>query len=234
MDQEHNDQINEFASTWKDHVPQFPTIENATTKQIRDALGYLPIRLPTDMPHEAMLNEAKSLRTGFVSHREGGNHRGWRSLCLHGLSSVHTENHDRYGYTDRASAPYGWTDISKFCPVSTKFFQEQFGYDEYDRIRFMLLEPGGYILPHEDVDWKQLSAVNLAINNPQGVEFVMANWGIVPFSPGSVNMLAVGNMHAVYNNSDEDRFHIIVHGRRSNVWDEWIKDSYRYIISDGK
>jgi hypothetical protein len=93
----------------------------------------------------------------------------------------------------------------------------------------MLLEPGGYILPHEDVEWKQLSAVNLAINNPPGVNFVMENWGTVPFVPGTVNMLAVGNKHMVYNESYEDRFHIIVHGVRSNAWDTWIKDSYMHI-----
>jgi hypothetical protein len=232
MDQENLQEVREFANTWKDYVPNFPKMENPSTKQIRDNLGFLPIRVPAEMPHEAMLKEVKALRTGFVSHREGGNHRGWRSLCLHGLSSVHTENHDRYGYADRESAPYDWTDISKFCPVSTRFFREQFGYAQYDRIRFMLLEPGGYILPHEDVEWKQLSAVNLAINNPPGVSFVMENWGTVPFSPGTVNMLAVGNKHMVYNQSDEDRFHIIVHGVRSGTWDAWIKDSYRYIVQN--
>ena len=39
--------------------------------------------------------------------------------------------------------------------------------------------------------------------------------GFVPFAPGSAIMLDVGNTHAVYNNSDVDRYHIIVHGTRT-------------------
>lgn len=231
MEHDNLDQLKDFINKWKDYSPQVPNLADPNAKQIRESLGYLPMRLPLRMPYEEMLQEVKALRTGFVSHREGGNHRGWRSLCLHGLSSVHTENHDRYGYTDRSSAPYTWTDISRFCPISTKFFKENLGYQQYDRIRFMLLEPGGYILPHEDVDWKQLSALNLAINNPVGCSFVMENWGTVPFNPGSINMLAVGYMHAVYNDSDEDRYHIIVHGVRDNAWSTYITDSYKTMIA---
>ena len=191
--------------------------------------NYKSFRFPNGL---AMLSEAKKLRDFFVYHRAGGQHQGWRSLCLHGISSVHTENHDRYGFPDRESAPYAWTDISKFCPVSTEFFSNVFGYDWYERVRFMLLEPGGYILPHEDVDWKQLGPVNIALNNPDGCVFAMEDWGIVPFAGGTANMLAVGYRHAVYNNSQEDRYHIIVHGSRGADWTDYIINSYKVLADD--
>lgn len=95
----------------------------------------------------------------------------------------------------------------------------------------MLLEPGGYILPHADVDWKQLGPVNLALNNPDGCEFIMEDHGIIPFTNGTANMLAIGNVHAVYNNSHEDRFHIIVHGARGSAWNDYITNSYKASIN---
>ena len=221
------EQLCEFIETWRNYKPVMPQLDPPTADDIRGSLGYLTLRLPFDIPREAMLAEAKSLREFFVYHRVGGQHRGWRSLCLHGISSVHTENHDRYGFGDRESAPYQYTDISKFCPISTAFFQDVFGYDVYDRVRFMLLEPGGYILPHADVSWKQLGPVNIALNNPDGCVFAMEDWGMVPFYDGTANMLAVGYQHAVYNNSDQDRYHIIVHGTRGNRWQDYTLDSYR-------
>jgi Aspartyl/Asparaginyl beta-hydroxylase len=224
-------QLFEFIDTWRDHTPVIPDLYQPTPTDIRRSLGYLTLQLPFDIPHQAMLAEAKKLREFFVAHRSGGEHRGWRSLCLHGISSVHTENHDRYGFANRESAGYDYTDISRFCPVSTAFFRDVLGYDSYDRVRFMLLEPGGYILPHEDVDWKQLGPINIALNNPVGCEFAMEHWGLVPFSEGTANMLAVGHRHAVFNNSNEDRYHIIVHGTRANQWQNYILDSYSNLIS---
>jgi hypothetical protein len=151
---------------------------------------------------------------------------------LHGISSVHTENHDRYGFADRESAGYSYTDISRFCPVSTAFFRDIFGYDSYDRVRFMLLEPGGYILPHADVDWKHLGPINIALNNPSSCVFAMEDWGLIPFSAGTANMLAVGYKHAVYNNSNEDRYHIIVHGARNAAWTDYMLNSYKALADD--
>jgi len=220
-----------FIETWRNHSPQLPPIADPTTSAIRNAFGYLTLRLPFDIPYQAMLEEAKALKDFYVYHRTSGQHRGWRSLCLHGISSVHTENHDRYGFADRDSAGYGYTDISRFCPVTTGFFQDVFGYDSYDRVRFMLLEPGGYILPHEDVPWKTLGPVNIALNNPDGCIFAMQDWGIVPFSDGTANMLSVGYRHAVHNNTDTDRYHIIVHGTRGRQWDEHIRNSYLGMVT---
>ena len=218
-------ELREFFDTWQNHRPIMPSIPHKTVDSIRSSLGYLPLKLPFNIPHSEMLKEAAALKDYYVYHRAGGHHQGWRSLCVHGISSVHTENHDKYGFTDRKSAGYAYTDISRFCPNTTAFFRDVFGYETYDRVRFMLLEPGGYILPHADVDYKKLSPINIALNNPSGCIFVMQDWGTIPFSAGSANMIAVGNTHAVHNDSNEDRYHVIVHGSRSDIWKSYLLDS---------
>jgi len=202
------------------------------SKSISKGLGYLPLQLGYDVPYEAMLAEARNLRDHFVMHRSSENHRGWRSICIHGLSPTHTLGHKDYGYETTESAPYGWTDICKFCPVTHDFFSRVLEYDSYERIRFMLLEPGGYILPHVDVPWVQLAPINIALNAPRDCEFIMENWGTIPFPPGAVNILAIGNPHAVWNRSDEDRYHIIVHGIKKPMWQQRIVNSYESLLAN--
>lgn len=226
------DEINAFFAKWHGYSPHIPKIDAGDITAIRTNLGYLPLQLPFAVPHAEMLAEAQSLKDFYVYHRASGNHSGWRSLVLHGLSSVHTQGHEHYGFHSREDAPYAWTDISRFCPVTTEFFKDVFAYDSYDRIRFMLLEPRGYILPHADVEWKSLSPINIALNNPTRCDFVMEDWGRLPFSPGQANMIAVGNRHAVFNNSDDDRFHIIVHGVRSESWRSIIRHSFEVFGAD--
>lgn len=194
----------------------------------RSGLPWLALDLPFEMPYAAMLEEAKALKPFFVNHRSTDLHKGWRSLCVHGLSPVHTLNHQHYGFPTIESAPYGWTDMAKFAPVTTAFFRDTFGYERYGRVRFMLLEPGGYIAPHDDDDVIRLHPINIALSNPPGCRFVMKGQGTVPFAPGRAIMLAVGNQHSIWNDSDEDRFHIIVHGIRGfgGHWSETIMRSY--------
>ena len=69
----------------------------------------------------------------------------------------------------------------------------------------MLLEPEGFISPHEDMHEHKLSPINIALNNPKTCKMKMINHkGFVPFEPGVALMLDVGNTHAVYNKSDEE------------------------------
>jgi Aspartyl/Asparaginyl beta-hydroxylase len=215
-----------FAATWRNHVPNFAVSDPSDSLCISKTLGYLPLHLGYEIPHAAMLEEAKRLSDFFVLHRSAEHHKGWRSLCIHGLSSQHTLGHKDYGYDSHLDAPYSWTDICKFCPITYEFFKEIFEYESYERIRFMLLEPGGFTLPHIDVPWTQLAPINIALNAPDGCEFVMQNWGTIPFPSGAANILAIGHPHAVWNRSNEPRFHIIVHGIKKQIWQHRIIDSY--------
>ena len=138
-------------------------------------IPFLPIAGFENAKWEKMLKEAKSLSDQYVTHRAKESD-GWQSLCIHGLSSVHTDHHSRYGFPDRNNAPYKWTDISNFCPTITRFFKKSFGYNLYDRIRIMKLRPGGYIDLHQDVfdlDEARLGPINIALNNPEDCKFYM-------------------------------------------------------------
>lgn len=204
-----------------------PDIISRDDVERRSGLPWLALDLPVSPPHERMLEEARRLRRAFVPHRAKGGHRGWYSLCLHGISAAHTESHDQYGYPSPDSAPFVWTDIARLCPVTTAYFREHFGYRFYHRVRFMLLEPGGYILPHVDSQQDRLSAINLALNNPVGCDFVMENHGTVPFAPGVANILSLSNRHIVWNRSTEDRIHMIIHGMRDEAfWSDVLLRSY--------
>lgn len=176
------------------------------------------------IPYQEMLKEAKSVHDRFVDHRED-NGTGWRSLCIHGISSTHTNSDAYYGYNN-VQAPYVWTDIEENCPVTFDFFRQNFHYVKYQRIRFMLLEPGGYIEPHRDSNSFTLGAINISLNNPSGCRLVTEQ-GTVPHGDGTAVMFNTSYEHSAWNDSDENRYHIIVHGMPdSNYWKNIVVDSF--------
>ena len=81
--------------------------------------------------------------------------------------------------------------------------QNKFPFTSFDRVRFMLLEPGGFIQPHADYD-ERLAAYNIAVSNPPGVDFAMEDAGCIPWEVGDVRAIDIGRKHSVINNSNED------------------------------
>ena len=193
------------------------------------------LELDIEFPYNKMYEEAKAIKHLFVKHRDqdgagGYRHKGWRSLCIHGIDSHKTNHYEQYGYTSNKEAPYKWTEIADMCPITTKFFKEVFPYKSYYRLRFMLLEPGGFITPHKDTDEHKLSPINMALNHPKGCLMKMdGHEGYVPFKPGAAMLLDVGNTHAYINKSNEDRYHIIVHGVKTKQYEELVVRSYEKI-----
>lgn len=190
------------------------------------------LELDIEFPYKEMHEEAKAIKHLFVKHRDqdgagGYRHKGWRSLCIHGIDSAKTNHYEQYGYTSNKEAPYKWTEIADLCPITTKFFKEIFPYRAYYRLRFMLLEPEGFITPHVDTNEHKLSPINMALNHPRGCLMKMEGHdGYVPFKPGSAMLLDVGNTHAYINKSNEDRYHIIVHGIKTKQFEELVVRSY--------
>ena len=91
----------------------------------------------------------------------------------------------------------------------------------------MLLEPKGFITPHKDSDTNKLSPINIALNHPKNCLMKMkGHKGYVPFEPGDSMLLDVGNEHAYINRSDEDRYHIIVHGIAAPEYAQLVEKSY--------
>lgn len=188
------------------------------------------LELLLEAPYLEMFKEASALKHRYVNHRPRDG-QGWRSLCVHGISAEKTGVPEEYGYTSD-QVPYSWTEIAPLCPVTVDYFKNKFPYQNYDRIRFMLLEPGGYITPHFDNPENFLgSAVNISLNNPEDCRLVTTS-GQVPFKDtGSAFLFNTHYTHAVHNNSQQDRFHIIVHGTFATEWRQVVKRSYRQALN---
>lgn len=175
---------------------------------------FYPIEFNFDQ--KLLLDECRSIDHLYVSHRSqdsknGYGHRGWNSITLHGIDQNKTEHYTKYGFSNLEEANYKWTDVCSLIPTITEFVQS-LPYDKFDRVRIMRLEPKGYIMPHADGPGRIFSPLNIAINNPQGCDFIFKNAGIVPFKAGTGMVLDIAREHSVINNSDQARYHIIVHG----------------------
>tara|TARA_B100000035_G_scaffold313754_1_gene328205 strand:+ start:1156 stop:3309 length:2154 start_codon:yes stop_codon:yes gene_type:complete len=172
---------------------------------------YLTIDFQADF--DKMYQECVENDDMFVGHRQKDMHlsyahEGWKAVTLHGVASDATESHEQYG---KSKKDYHWTNACLKFPECYKFLKK-LGYSDYDRVRIMKLEPGGYIMPHTDGEGRIFGPLNIAINNPKGCEFYFQDYGKVPFKKGRGVFLDIGNVHAVYNDSDQPRYHFIVHG----------------------
>lgn len=172
-----------------------------------------------------MYREALKLLEEFYSHREEGeSHKGWKSLVIHGRGKHITQGDDQYENL-KDLPDYHWTEIADKCPITTTWLKQHSFLDKFLRVRFMLLEPGGYIMPHNDNNKRKLQAINIALNNPDNCNFGMENYGLIPWSPGDVRLIDISTVHAVWNNSSIPRIHMIIHG-----WPVQQYKNYRNLI----
>jgi hypothetical protein len=184
------------------------------------------LKLDLEVSALKMLREAEKLTNSFVVHRSSGG-RGWKSLCIHGLGAAKTQDATRYGFASETDANHDWTEIAEDCPTAVSFLK-QLPAERLYRVRYMLLEPGGYILPHRDTTRSGLGPINVALNQPPGCLFKFEDAGVVPFDAGKAIMLDVSVRHAVFNVSDVPRYHIIVHGSFSTknaIWNDLLDRS---------
>ena len=222
--------VNDFVSQYKNHV-------YANGKDSKHPW----LKLLIDAPFKEMYAEAKAIEEHFVNHMENsedlwyedGQQEGWFSICLHNMtdSKIHNTkekvNEKLWKYVHERA----WTEASKLCPVTTNYFKNVFPMKTYYRLRFMLLKPGGYVEPHSDSQTTNPSyAINISLNNPNEC-FLVTEKGTVPFDDeGSVFLFNNYYKHSVINNSKEDRFHIILHGR----WDDTNEDIQETIMQYGE
>jgi hypothetical protein len=189
---------------------------------IKNSSGLPYLKLDIPVPCAEILDEWNKVKHLAVAHREKDalmnyNNKGWKSLVVYGASPQATEQ-------DEGKETFTWTEIAVQCPKTVQWIKENFIIDSNTgRIRFMLLESKGYILPHEDRTEKYLSEINVAVSNPQGNIFRFLDHGTVPFNAGDVYMLDLSNKHLVSNNSEQDRLHIILH---TTVDEKIIEKSY--------
>lgn len=165
------------------------------------------LKLDIKIPFSEMYSEALNISSEFIEYRESCS-KGWKAVCLYGYGKefIYDDSHYKNLKSSR-----GWTDIAEKCPVAVSFFKNNFGGIGLRRLRYMLLEPGGYIEPHVDIDKKILYPVNVALNHPEKCYFKMKGYGVVPFVPGAAFMLDTSNEHVVYNGDTTARIHMIAH-----------------------
>jgi hypothetical protein len=179
------------------------------------------LKLDIKFPYKEILEEAKSLRHRFVPHRSGLA-KGWLSLTLHGLAEDKTGIWKDYGYKRSVdmSNDLKWTPAGIESPITHNFFLNNFPCKKYGRLRFMLLEAGGYIGLHSDGNTRLVENINMALNNPEGCIW---KWGDnspdLIMEEGGTYAMNVSYHHSIYNNSNEDRYHIIV--SRHDATEEW-------------
>jgi len=204
------------SNQWAPHLPIPKDIYHSTWP-------WAPVEFEADF--KKMHQECIDNDHLFVGHRQKDrqfsyNHEGWAALTLHGISPTATENYEQYGFKSIREADYHWTEVCDLFPTCAEFLKS-LQYYEYDRVRIMKLSAGGYIMPHVDGPGRIFGPLNIAINNPEGCDFYFRKWGKVPFKQGTGNFLDIGNEHIVWNNSDEDRYHFIVHGSPSHYLREY-------------
>jgi hypothetical protein len=172
--------------------------------------------IPFSADFEKMHRECLDNDHMFVGHRQKDrqfsyNHEGWAAITLHGISPTATENYEQYGFNSLEESNYHWTEACDVFPTCAEFIKS-LGYELYERVRIMKLHTGGYIMPHTDGAGRLFGPLNIAINNPDNCNFYFRKWGCVPFKQGQGFLLDIGNEHIVWNQSNENRYHFIVHG----------------------
>jgi hypothetical protein len=187
---------------------------------IRNDTGLPWLKLNIDVPVNDIKKEYEQNTEFLVSHRSEdswGNmsHKGWKSATIYGVDTHITTRTDDF---------HDWTSLSYKCPKTVQWIKDNFIINEKTRrIRFMLLEPGGFILPHADRSNTGLVEINVAITQPQNCCFRFLDRGTIPFEVGSAFIIDTSNRHMVWNNSDQYRLHMILHTRISN---KILEDSY--------
>lgn len=227
----HTQQLEKF---WQDNAGEcqfkYPDFFDPKWLVMESGWPFFHLSSLDNQPFKEMQQEAEALLESFKPHREDYGH-GWKSLTIHGLNDD-TQSLNQYGDNRREVLDQlDWTWVADSCPVTKKFLTDTWPAEFLNRVRFMLLEPGGYILPHQDRadDQKRLSVCNISLSNPVGCEFVFKDHGTVPFSNnGSAFLMDISNVHSVWNRSDTPRLHMIIHyelGRR-------IRDFF-YVLRSG-
>ena len=180
------------------------------------------LELDIPVPHLEMAEEAKALKEKFVPYRSSYKTSGWYSLPIIGKSSQEPyswDNYSEYKSAKDAAADMHYTEIAEQCPTTINWLEKTYPSKNYGRVRFMLLEPGGYIEPHTDTTHSILGAINVALTHPEGCAWTWSDGGKINFQPGKAYAVNISYEHSVVNESDEDRYHLIVHHYDST--DEW-------------
>lgn len=193
------------------------------------------IELDLEFDTSLWKHESKAAEKHYVIHRETQSHNGWKSCCIHGIDIDKTGVWQCYSNTE---PEYHWTPLADDTPIIKKFWEE-FPFEKLARVRFMKLEAGGWISPHNDSPLgydknfkliNHLLPINIAIVHPDECYMTLKDKGVIPWKVGDIRLVNITNDHSVVNLNNQERIHLIGHGIVGNKikeFSELITRSYK-------
>ena len=168
------------------------------------------VQMDFDVPVKQILTEYELIKDRLVIHRPEDGHKDWCAVTLYGFASDKTNSHWEY---DRRKQRPDVTEVGARCPRTIEWVKS-LPYARIDDIRFLVIKPNGYITKHIDVPERNwLEPLNICLSYPKGNRFVL-NGKEVDYRPGMPLVLNIHYEHYVENNSDRERVHLLVHGKK--------------------
>lgn len=218
-----------------------------TSEWIVKESGIPWLELDLEIPKEEMFLEIDLLRNDLISncsnvskdspayeareeykqkHNTDKTDNKWKFITLYGIDSFIIE--DSFNYSDIKTNHYNWTNAGDRCPVHKEFIDRNFNLGNDFYIKYAVLEPGGYTLPHCDCGCfsvgdsnyqpgSELYALTFMVKNAPGNIFNFYQFGDIPIREGKGFLLNVDYFHCTHNKSKENRYHMmIINTNRSN------------------
>lgn len=95
-------------------------------------------------------------------------------------------------------------------PTFMKWFDQHKDTYGWQNPEIRLLKSGSMIVPHTHDKNTPKYIYNMSINHPEGCRFGVQPNGQVPYTAGDVYRINSWNVHCVWNNSDVDRYHVVL------------------------
>lgn len=169
------------------------------------------VQMNFQVPVNGILREYAEVKDSLNLQRPEYDHKDWHAVTLYGYGADKTKSH--WEYRQKGVRPF-ITDIGEKC-FNTVRWVKSLPYDRIDDIRFLVIKPGGYISKHIDVpEHNWLDPLNISLTYPEGSKFIL-NEKPVPYKAGASIVLNVHYEHYVENNSNEERVHLVVHGKKN-------------------
>lgn len=194
-------------------------------REVDEHLELVPfIDLKLEFDHAACLAEATALLDEFVPYQSDPRFaiRHWRGLALRSLDGDPAKAAVAVGHGANQDARYASTPIAARCPRTMDVLREVLDWEACRAVAFLLLAPRSRIAPHvDDPQHEVMRSVNIALNMPEGCEFVIETepdgrpgpfTRKVPLRPGVGMIVNVARDHFVVNDSDVPRIHVVARG----------------------
>lgn len=194
-------------------------------REIDEHLELVPyIDLGLDFDHPACLAEATALLGEFAPYQSDPRYgiQHWRGLALRALDGDPAKAAVAVSHDGNQEQRYATTPVAARCPHTMALLQDVLDWEACRAVAFLSLAPRSRIAPHvDDPQYEVMRSVNIALNMPEGCEFVIETepdggagpfTRTIPFSPGVGRIVNVARYHYVANDADVPRIHIVARG----------------------